>query len=135
MLNIVIPGRIVEELKAHAREASPNECCGLLSGRDSTVATRHALRNLSPTPERNYFASPEELFRAMRRIRSAEESLLAIYHSHPSGPAHPSDTDVAMAYYPDVIYLVISLVPEIEIRAFTIRERVVEAAELVMAEP
>ncbi len=32
--------------------------------------------------------------------------LLAIYHSHPRGPATPSETDVARAFYPEAIYLI-----------------------------
>ena len=128
---ITIPTRIIDEMKAQAREDSPNECCGLLGGRDGQVNKRLPLRNHSSTPERSYFASPEDLFRCMRQIRNDGDSLLAIYHSHPSGPSHPSATDVATAYYPHVLYLIISLVPEAQIRAFAIRNAVVEEAHII----
>lgn len=134
MKQISIPPRIIEELKTQARNEAPKECCGLLSGRDSVVTARHSLRNDSQTPERSYFAAPEELFLAMRQIRNAGESLLAIYHSHPSSSAYPSPTDIAMAFYPDVVYLVLSLIPEAELRGFEIRNGVVEDVELVVLE-
>lgn len=132
MKRLVIPGSILAQLEAHAHQEAPRECCGLLGGCDSLAGTVHALRNESPSPERAYFAAPAELFRAMRQIRRAGESLLAIYHSHPCGPAFPSATDVSMAFYPDVVYLVISLA-EPETRAFSITNGVVETADLVVA--
>jgi proteasome lid subunit RPN8/RPN11 len=134
MKQIVIPASVLEDLLRHARDEAPRECCGLLSGHDSTVAACLALRNDSPTPERNYFAAPQDLFDAMRTIRNAGQSLLAIYHSHPSGAAHPSATDIAMAFYPELTYLVISLAPEIATRAFSIRDGVVDPVEIVVAE-
>ena len=35
--------------------------------------------------------------------------LLGIYHSHPNGPAIPSETDIAQAYYPEIAQFIISL--------------------------
>jgi len=54
-------------------------------------------------------ADPEEQYRAMKEIADSGESLLAIYHSHPWGPAYPSKRDVNMAFYPESFYLIISL--------------------------
>ena len=133
MSKIVVSGTIIEQLKAHAQTDAPNECCGLLSGREAVVETRHPLRNLSLTPERNYFASPEDLFRAMRKIREGGQTLLAIYHSHPSGPPYPSKTDIEMASYPNVIHLIISLVAGTEILAFSIKDGVVAPVALEVA--
>jgi proteasome lid subunit RPN8/RPN11 len=35
--------------------------------------------------------------------------MTAVYHSHPQGPQTPSATDIAQAYYPDVIQVIVSL--------------------------
>jgi proteasome lid subunit RPN8/RPN11 len=35
--------------------------------------------------------------------------LIAIFHSHPHGPAEPSKTDIERAYYPEVAHLIVSL--------------------------
>jgi proteasome lid subunit RPN8/RPN11 len=94
----------------------------------------YQLRNLSATPEKNYFASPEDLFRTMRQMRAAGEQLIAIYHSHPAGAAVSLTNRLDLAYYPEVAHLVVSLVPEVEIRAFMIRNRIVEAVAIEASE-
>ena len=49
-------------------------------------------------------------------------ALWGIYHSHPEGPETPSETDVKLAYYPDAVYVIVSLAePEIPVvRGFKI---------------
>jgi [CysO sulfur-carrier protein]-S-L-cysteine hydrolase len=107
-------------IEEHARRARPTECCGLLSGSDGVITDAHPLRNGADKPETRYFATPEDLFAAMRRIRDSNRVLLGIYHSHPRTPAYPSASDVEMAFYPEAFYFIISLEPEIELRAFRI---------------
>jgi [CysO sulfur-carrier protein]-S-L-cysteine hydrolase len=107
-------------IEEHARRAHPTECCGLLSGCDGVITDIHPLRNDADKPETRYFATPEDLFAAMRRIRDANRVLLGIYHSHPRTPAYPSASDVEMAFYPEAFYFIISLEPKIELRAFRI---------------
>lgn len=84
------------------------------------ISGLHPLRNDADKPETRYFASPEDLFRAMQRIREAGQRLLGIYHSHPRTPAYPSQADVEMAFYPEALYFIISLEPVTDLRAFKI---------------
>ncbi len=111
---------------AHAREASPEECCGLIGGGDETAQTIYRLRNVARTPAVAYEAAPEELFAAQRRMREHRERLLAIYHSHPrtSSPA-PSERDVQLAFYPSAVYFIIGFdtAGAGVLRAFHIDER------------
>jgi proteasome lid subunit RPN8/RPN11 len=60
--------------------------------------------------------------------------LLAIFHSHPAGPAGPSATDVRQAYYPESIYIILSPGGQggWQARAFRIDEGQVEQAELIV---
>ena len=116
----------VEAMIAHAREAAPQECCGLIGGiSEIKAATLYRLRNVTPHPESAYEAAPEDLFAAQREMRDRGEGLLAIYHSHPrSSDPRPSDTDVRLAYYPSAKYLIIGLGGrEAVIKAFSISER------------
>jgi proteasome lid subunit RPN8/RPN11 len=101
----------VDEIFAHAREATPAECCGLIGGAgDGGASSIHRLRNVAPDPLVSYEAAPEELFAAQRQMREGGEQLLAIYHSHPrSAEPAPSQTDVRLAYYPSAVYLIIGL--------------------------
>jgi proteasome lid subunit RPN8/RPN11 len=56
-----------------------------------------------------YEMDPGELVTALRELRNTGEELVAIYHSHPHGPAHPSQTDIKRAYYPEAAHLIVSL--------------------------
>jgi proteasome lid subunit RPN8/RPN11 len=110
---------------AHAREAAPSECCGLMGGSDDGLTKSiYRLRNVADHPHIAYEAAPEELFAAQREMRERAERLLVIYHSHPRAldPA-PSDTDTRLAYYPEATYLIVALGGESPIvRAFKISE-------------
>jgi [CysO sulfur-carrier protein]-S-L-cysteine hydrolase len=100
----------LEEIFAHARQATPFECCGLIGGTNNRAKSIHRLRNIAGNPETTYEAAPEELFAAQRQMRERGEQLLAIYHSHPRATEPvPSETDVRLAYYPAAIYLIIGL--------------------------
>ena len=128
---ITITEAVKDAMIDHARRASPAECCGLLSGGNGVITDWHPLRNVADKPERRYYAPPEDLFAAMRRIREARQTLLGIYHSHPRTPAYPSESDVEMAFYPEAVYFIVSLEPLVELRAFKIEGSTIEDVEIV----
>lgn len=117
---------LVEGMKAHARAAAPEECCGLVGGRAGEAASVYHLRNVSDAPTVAYDVAPEELFNAQRLMRARGETLVAVYHSHPrSAEPAPSTTDVRLAFYPSAIYFIIGFdtAGECVLRAFRIFER------------
>jgi [CysO sulfur-carrier protein]-S-L-cysteine hydrolase len=118
----------------HALQSTPHECCGLLSGKDNLIIDMHPLRNEAHSPLTNYFASPEDMFKAMRRMREAGHEMLGIYHSHPRSKAYPSPTDVKMAFYPEAIYFIISLEPRLQLRAFRITNSQIEEVSFAVVE-
>jgi proteasome lid subunit RPN8/RPN11 len=124
-LSLKLPRHIFDDIVAQASQQQPRECCGLLGGLalggDLLARHRYPLRNKSPYPETRYFAAPEDLFEAMKQIRAAAEDLIAIYHSHPHGSAYPSQSDIRMAFYPDALYLIVVLDPQLELKAFSIK--------------
>lgn len=92
----------------HARASSPEECCGLLGGRDASALSVYPLRNVADDAEARYEAAPRDLFAAQRLMRARGERLLAIYHSHPrSEDPRPSASDVRLAFYPEAVYFII----------------------------
>lgn len=127
---ISITDNVRAAIEEHALQARPSECCGLLSGRDGLITDLHRLRNGADKPETRYFATPEDLFAAMRRIREGGQSLLGVYHSHPRTQAYPSASDVEMAFYPEAYYFIISLEPQVELRAFRIEDSRIEDIEI-----
>ncbi len=105
---IRIPKTIYDQILAHAAAEAPMECCGLLAGRNGTVDTIYPMTNADHSPVR-YMIDPKEQFAAIKDMRAKEIDLLAIYHSHPATEAYPSTTDVRLAYYPDAVYIILSL--------------------------
>lgn len=109
MLALKLPTALADALWAQARQAWPHECVGALGGRvDAGVAQARALyplANIAVDPEREYLADPGQLLRALRAMQAEGLSLVALYHSHPRGPASPSLSDTQLAAYP-VPYLI-----------------------------
>ena len=126
-----IPPEIYEGMLEHAREEAPNECCGILGGRDGDATSIYRATNAEQSPLR-YTLDPNDLFRiTFREIPENDEEMLAIYHSHTASPAFPSQTDINLATYPDSIYLILSLAENEEpLRGFRIDDGEVSEVDL-----
>ena len=113
----------IDEMISHAREVTPNECCGMVAGCDGVVTRVIRVANAEESPYR-YSLSPDDQFRVLKDIEQRGEELTAIYHSHTASAASPSQTDINLAFYPDSLYLIVSLEDESnpDVRAFRIRE-------------
>ena len=127
-----VPKPIYEELLAHAEEDAPNECCGLIGGRDGVAVTVYRARNAEASPLR-YNLDPQDQFRIMSEMEKRGEDLSAIYHSHTASPAYPSQTDINLASYPDALYLIVSLAEgEQPLRGFSITDGKVDEVDLTI---
>jgi proteasome lid subunit RPN8/RPN11 len=127
-----IAQQLIDEIVAHAREEVPNECCGLIGGRDGLATSVRRARNLFESPLRFEVANPIPILNA---IDEAGEELAGIYHSHTKSEAYPSQTDVNLARgWPDPLWFICSLAdPDAPVvRAFAIRDGAVEEVELVV---
>ncbi|HEX5416294.1 MAG TPA: M67 family metallopeptidase [Chloroflexota bacterium] len=122
-----------DEIIAHARAEFPNECVGLLLGKDNRAERLLRMENIERSPL-NYRVDPRELLRIFDEMDELGLQLVGIYHSHTHSPARPSKTDIAYAGYPDAHYLIVSLQDEEhpDLRAFTIVEGVVEEQEVAL---
>jgi len=103
---VIAPG-VLDRVIEHARTQHPQEACGLLVGHGSADRFIPMTNALASSTE--YEIDPAQLIATLRDLRSSGEDLVAIYHSHPHGPAHPSKSDIERAYYPEAAYLIISL--------------------------
>jgi [CysO sulfur-carrier protein]-S-L-cysteine hydrolase len=122
---------MADEMVAHARAEAPNECCGMIGGRDGSATSIHRARNAEESPLR-YLIHPTDQLRIMEEIEARGEELAAIYHSHTGSPAYPSQTDINLAEnWPDPLYVICSLADrKPEVRAFEIRDGEVEEVTL-----
>jgi proteasome lid subunit RPN8/RPN11 len=106
-MDLTVSAEILDQILRHSKSAYPNEGCGLLVGQ--TSAERFIpITNLSASPT-EYEMDPAELIRVLRELRGTGERLVAIYHSHPNGPAELSRKDIERAYYPEAAQVVVSL--------------------------
>lgn len=82
----------LDDLVAHAREAAPEECCGILIGRERCVERIVRARNQLHSPTR-FTIDPRDQIAALKNARAAGQRILGYYHSHPSSRPEPSETD------------------------------------------
>ena len=131
-----VPGRLLDEVVAHARAEAPVEACGLVIGTAPApaggvplryVACRNALASRS-----RFSIHLDDLYRVTVDADDAGEVLWAIVHSHPHSPAVPSATDTELALYPDAVHLLVSLVGDSpEVRAWRIVDGAASELRLV----
>jgi proteasome lid subunit RPN8/RPN11 len=132
---VVIPAAMRDEIVAHARAGLPNEACGILAGIDGTAERFFPAEPDEPSPY-YYRISSEDQIRIMNEIDDAGLDLIGIYHSHVSSPAYPSRTDAEQAFWPDAVYVIVSLAnDEAEIKGYRIVDFAIDEEPLVYAEP
>lgn len=101
---------------AQAKAELPNEACGIIVGDTWAGAGGRALRyeacrNKAASPYR-YEVHPADLYRLTVEADDRDEVFWGIVHSHTHTPARPSPTDIGLAFYPDALYLLVSLSPD-----------------------
>jgi proteasome lid subunit RPN8/RPN11 len=121
---LIIPQNLLDEMRADALERLPEEACGLLGGHGYSIEAGWRITNALHSPTA-FAMDAREQVRAMLAIAADDLELVAIYHSHPYGPARPSPTDLARFAYPEVLYLIWapaenSPLGELQVHAFSI---------------
>jgi proteasome lid subunit RPN8/RPN11 len=125
-----IPRALWNEIVAHARADAPNECCGMIAARDGVAVAVHRARNTTASPLR-YEMDGMEQYRIQTAIEDAGLELGAIYHSHTRSAPEPSQTDINLAFYPEVLYVIVGVAgDEPDVRAWRIVDGAVSQAAL-----
>ena len=128
-----IPRSMADEIVAQARAEYPNEACGIVIGSGVVAEGGEALRyvacrNEAASPYR-YVIDSQEALRLSIEADDAGQEFWAIVHSHVRSPAVPSPTDLGLAFWPDALYVLVSLAEdqagpdgEPSLRAWRIRD-------------
>ncbi len=103
-----IPAVIYDKMINHCKSELPDEACGILAGKDDTISEIYCMENIAKSPE-SFLMNPKEQLQVAKDLRKKNLKILAIFHSHPSTPAKPSEKDISMAFYEDLLYVIISL--------------------------
>lgn len=130
-MTLRLPKTFADAIVAQARSEHPNEACGLLAGSDGAATRLMPMTNAERSPVL-YRIDPKEQLRAFNEIEDEGLDLVGIYHSHTRSAAYPSATDVAQAYYPEAVYLIVSLAdPDAaDLRGYRILEGRITEVEL-----
>ncbi|MEJ7824321.1 MAG: M67 family metallopeptidase [Solirubrobacteraceae bacterium] len=100
---------LLDKVVEHAVRDAPNECCGVVLGRDDSATTVRELENLAASPLR-FDIDGRELLPLVFADDDESEQLLAIYHSHTRSDPYPSQTDVNFAAgWPGVEWLIVGV--------------------------
>jgi [CysO sulfur-carrier protein]-S-L-cysteine hydrolase len=130
---VVIPAVVRDEIVAHARAGLPNEACGILAGAGESVEHFYPAEPDEPSPFYYRIESRDQI-RIMNAIDDAGLDLVGIYHSHVASPAYPSRTDAEQAFWPDAVYVIVSLAGGgADVRGFQIRDMAVTEVPIEIA--
>jgi proteasome lid subunit RPN8/RPN11 len=124
----------VDEMMAHALEDAPNECCGIIAGKEGRAIKLFRAKNAEASPYR-YSVDPKDLLKIFRECEDNDWSFLAIYHSHTASEAYPSPTDVRLAFWPEAYYVLVSTKDSAHpvVRAFRIIDGEISEEEILEA--
>jgi proteasome lid subunit RPN8/RPN11 len=118
MNSLVLTPSQVQQIEGEGSQAYPNECCGIIIGRDVSdgACTRRIVERLEPMANvfdpqqqrRRFAVDPLALMRAEKSAAAEERLVLGFYHSHPDHPARPSEFDREHAW-PFYSYVIVSI--------------------------
>ncbi|MBI5870495.1 MAG: M67 family metallopeptidase [Actinobacteria bacterium] len=107
----------------HAHGCKPEEACGILAGDSEGNVQRVFCMENAAHSSTFYTMDSSEQFRVFDELRNDDLELVAIFHSHPHSPAFPSMQDLELAFYPESVYLIVSLMDDVpECHAFTLAD-------------
>jgi [CysO sulfur-carrier protein]-S-L-cysteine hydrolase len=110
-----------QAMRRHVSRLFPLEACGLLAGKNERVEMSFGIPNAAQSAVRFRMDAIAQ-WRAFQRMESAGLDLLGIYHSHPNGPDHPSETDIAESMYPAAQIILYKVKGRWKARAFRIED-------------
>ncbi len=109
---MLIPGKLLDQMVAHARADAPNECCGVVAvspGEPPRAERVYPAGNAAASPLR-FEIDGLEVLRLIERIEEQGLQLGAIYHSHTRSDPYPSQTDINFAAgWPGVEWIIVGV--------------------------
>lgn len=128
---MILSHSFLQTMLKHISHCCPEEACGMIGGYGETATAVLPITNELHSPHRFRMAAEEQL-NAFLFLEENKWDLIAIYHSHPEGPDHPSATDLAEFAYPGTQYLIwYRLNGSWEVKAYILDNRSFAEIEIV----
>lgn len=111
---IKVKSEHLEQIRRHAEQTYPHECCGFLlgtgEGETNVLAEVYAAENeRQDSRETRYLITPQQYKRADDYARSRGLGVIGYYHSHPDHPAAPSGYDLDHSCWPGESYIIVAV--------------------------
>lgn len=116
--DLLIPTEMARQIEREGVAAYPNECCGILFGKDVNedgkarriVERMEKVENEFEENERfhRFLITPGTLLKAEKAAADEGRLVLGFYHSHPDAPARPSEYDREHGW-PFYSYVIVSV--------------------------
>ncbi len=128
--SVAVPARVWNELRSHALETRPEECCGLLLGREAGLyehaeRCRNEMTRLNREDPASFPRDGTEAFhmnemdyvRIQERAAEQDLKVTGVYHSHVGVGAYFSELDQAFALqplfpFPEADHVVLSVIEQ-----------------------
>ncbi|MDR3578251.1 MAG: M67 family metallopeptidase [Anaerolineaceae bacterium] len=94
-----------QQMFQYIQTCLPEEACGLIGGKKTQADLILPVENEAHSPVR-FRMKPEQQLAAFLTFEQNGLDLIGIYHSHPTGPDFPSETDLSEFAYPGTAYLI-----------------------------
>jgi proteasome lid subunit RPN8/RPN11 len=124
---LVLAAELYTAIEKEGAAAYPNECCGILYGRDVNEGgvIRRIVERIEPVVNEfeageqyhRFLITPQTLMKAEKTAGAEGRVVLGFYHSHPDHPARPSQYDLDHAW-PFYSYVIVSILQR-EVDALT----------------
>jgi len=115
---LVLSAEFDNRIEGEGVSAYPNECCGIMYGRDVRDGDmiRRLVERIEPVINEfeageqyhRFLITPQTLMKAEKAAGDAGQLVLGFYHSHPDHPARPSEYDREHAW-PFYSYVIVSI--------------------------
>ncbi|HXN24348.1 MAG TPA: M67 family metallopeptidase [Candidatus Dormibacteraeota bacterium] len=110
---IYLPPAADAQIRAHAAETYPYECCGALLGREldrcrEVLAPFPLINRRDDSPRNRFSVTSDDVRAAEKAARAGGCEVIGWYHSHPDHPSRPSEFDRQHAW-PWYSYIIVSV--------------------------
>jgi proteasome lid subunit RPN8/RPN11 len=115
---LILPAALARQIESEGAAAYPNECCGIVFGKDvrENGSMQRVVERLLPVANvfeageqyHRFSISPKQLMDAEKVAADEGTLVLGFYHSHPDHPARPSEYDREHAW-PFYSYVIVSI--------------------------
>jgi len=129
-----IPRTLANRLLTLAQLAPKQEVCGFIATDNKLKYITYPIDNIATQTQYCFEMNPQQQINALKNMREKKQTLFAIYHSHPTSDATPSEKDLQKSAYEDALNIIISLSigGVLDMRGYFYKQNTFEKVDLII---